>query len=85
MTKYNPMRTSEGLFKLVYKDTNVKVTEGTIHKSFRGEVWKFEYPLPPHKPSSEGKVSMILIENGVESDWNQVFYPSVFGLEFVKV
>lgn len=62
--------------KLVYKDRqDVEVKVGDVITMKDGEKGKVAYFSPPHKPSSEGKVSL---ENGME------YYVSVIGAEWIE-
>jgi hypothetical protein len=59
---------------LVHEETNEEVEAGASVTSFRGEPDVVKGGTPPHKPSSTGRVWV----NGGE------FFPSVFGLKWVK-
>lgn len=59
---------------LVHEDTNEEVNAGDSVTSFRGEPAVVKGGMPPHKPSSTGRVWV----DGGE------FFPSVFGLKWVK-
>ncbi len=57
--------------KLVRMDTGVRVNIGDPVVTSRGVKDTVRGIYPPHKPSSSGKVNM--------------YYPSVYGLQFVPV
>lgn len=62
--------------KLVYKDRqNLEVKVGDVVTLNDGENGVVAYFSPPHKASSEGKVSL---ENGME------YYVSVIGAEWIE-
>ena len=66
------MKNYDGIeVKLVRIDTGVEVNIGDPVVTSRGVNDTVRGIYPPHKPSSSGKVNM--------------YYPSVYGLQFVEV
>ena len=63
------------LWLLLREDATQGVYEGQTVRSFRGESYVITGGRPPHKPESTGKV---WTEDGGE------YYPSVFGLRWVR-
>lgn len=62
--------------RLVYKENELPVTVGDFVK-IGDEYWRVIYFRPPHKPSSEGRVT---IERG---DIQSEYYVSVIGAEWI--
>ena len=56
--------------------TQHSVTKGDVVSSFRGERATVVGGSAPHKPSSTGRVE---VDTGLE------FYPSVFGLQWIRI
>jgi hypothetical protein len=75
MSKYD---TKEG-WKLVNKDTLTEVKVGDQVETNDGEKVTVTWLSPPHKESSQGKVSVRF--TGTE-DWTREFYASVIGAEY---
>lgn len=65
--------------RLVYKGTEKEVKVGDVVTDFRGDKATVKYFREPHKPSSEGKITVT--EDG--SDWSAEYYVSVYGLEWI--
>lgn len=65
--------------KLVYKDTGKEVQVGDTVVDRDGEPMEVRYFREPHKPSSEGKISV----KSPESDWTSEYYVSVIGAEWI--
>lgn len=59
------------------------VNQGTTVVSFRKERHIIDGGSPPHKPDSEGKVYTDR-HNSPNRGGNLIFYPSVFGLRWVR-
>jgi hypothetical protein len=55
------LRNASGM-KLVYKETGEPVQIGDIVPDFRGDLVQVEFFREPHKPNSEGKVSVIELD-----------------------
>lgn len=69
--------TREG-WKLVNTNTLTEIKVGDQVETSDGEKVKITWLNPPHKPSSQGKVSVEFIGR----DWSQEFYASVVGAEY---
>ena len=65
--------------KLVYKDSGNPVAVGDIVKTSRGDEVQVTYFRPPHKPSSEGKVSVKHGDSG-----SIEYYVSVIGAHWIE-
>ena len=68
-------------WKLVDKDTGKEIKVGDMRTLYGGEEVKVTWLSPPHKPSSQGKVSVEYIGR----DWSQEFYASIVGGEYKYV
>lgn len=69
--------------RLVYTEGPKKGEEvkiGDTAQTFRGETVTVEFFRPPHKAASAGKVSVSF----PGSEWQQEFYVSVIGAEWVE-
>ncbi len=60
--------------KLVHKDTGNEVKVGDTVTSFRGDETTVRYFAEPHKPSSQGKLT---VASGFE------YYVGVYGLQWI--
>lgn len=60
---------------LLDKDTGEEIKVGDIRSTGRGERVEVTYLQPPHKPSSQGKVSVKSVDEG----WSMQYYASVVG------
>lgn len=65
--------------KLIHLATKKEAKVGDLVKTRDGELAKLTYFTKPHKPSSEGKVS-VEYSDGVRRE----YYVSVFGLEWIE-
>lgn len=63
--------------KLIYEKTGQEVKVGDKVETFRGETVEVSFFRPPHKPSSEGHVS-VKRDGGTRE-----FYVSVIGAEWI--
>jgi hypothetical protein len=73
--------------RLVYKATGQPVKRGdflvkTGEGSLAGEYFVTDF-RPPHKPSSEGKITVRLAGKS-SAYWSGEFYVSVFGAEWIE-
>lgn len=66
--------------RLVYKATGEEVKVGDVVTTFRGKKCEVKYFREPHKPSSEGKVTVK--EEG--SSFCMEYYVSVIGAEWIE-
>ncbi len=66
--------TREG-WQLVDKETGEEIKVGDVRSTGKGESVTITGLQPPHKASSQGKVSV----KSVEQEWQQQFYASVVG------
>tara|TARA_R110000764_G_scaffold7216_4_gene25982 strand:- start:474 stop:710 length:237 start_codon:yes stop_codon:yes gene_type:complete len=66
---------------LVNKETKDDVNIKDLIKTFREEEWILEGGIPPHKPSSTGRVWVSSVGN---PNWNREFYPSVFNMKWIE-
>lgn len=67
--------------RLVYKATGKEVKVGDIATTFRGEKCEVKYFRPPHKPSSEGKVT---VQFGEDKFNCMEYYVGVIGAEWIE-
>ena len=66
--------------RLVYKATGKEVKVGDVVTTSRGEKCEVKYFRQPHKPSSEGKITVQM--EGSES-YNE-YYVGVIGAEWIE-
>ena len=66
--------------RLVYKANGTEVKVGDVVTTSRGQKCKVTYFRPPHKPSSEGKVSV----RTEGSSFDMEYYVSVIGAEWIE-
>ena len=66
-------------FTLIYQDGRGAVCAKELVTSSTGDKWVVEGGVPPHKPSSTGRVWVRLLD---DPTWNREFFPSVFGMEW---
>ena len=62
-------------WQLVDKETGAEIKVGDVRSTGKGESVTITGLQPPHKASSQGKVSV----KSVEAEWQQQFYASVVG------
>ena len=67
--------------RLVYKETGKEVKVGDVVETSRGEKCEVRYFRPPHKPSSEGKVT---VQFGEDKFNCMEYYVSVIGAEWIE-
>ena len=65
--------------RLVYKATGKEVKVGDIATTFRGKKCEVKYFRPPHKPNSEGKISV----RSEGDSFDMEYYVSVIGAEWI--
>ena len=66
--------------KLIHSATQKEMRFGDLVETFRGERGVLQGFTPPHKPSSTGKVYVLVDGSNFQNQW----YPSVIGCEFVN-
>ena len=66
--------------RLVYKTTGTEVKVGDVVTTSRGEKCTVTYFRPPHKPSSEGKISVRTEGCSFDSE----YFVSVIGAEWIE-
>lgn len=71
--------------RLVYEATGEEVKVGSRCKSASNYDYEVEYFKPPHKPSSEGKISVRLVDplTGYKGSISE-FYVSVIGAKWIE-
>ena len=70
----------DGAYVLVKEDDNYRVEKGTAVEDFRGDTDTLQGGRAPHKASSQGKIWV-----GAQSSSVSEYYPSVFGLKWLKI
>lgn len=62
-------------WQLVDQETGDEIKVGDVRSTGKGESVTITYLQPPHKASSQGKVSV----KSVEEEWSMSYYASVVG------
>jgi hypothetical protein len=82
-TTFMPI-TKDG-YVLVHKVSGNPVEQGRVCPTIQGDLYRIVGGTPNlQNPASSGKVYCYLVDEDGESDWQRTFYPSVFGLKWVK-
>lgn len=68
-------------FTLVNKKDGKPVEIDSLIESFRGETWYVQGGVPPHKPSSQGKIWASPFGETMMRE----LYPSVFDCKWIEV
>lgn len=67
--------------RLVYKDTQEEVVIGDQHTLRDGDVVQVTYFRTPHKPASEGKVSVAALDG---TGGTREYYVGVIGAQWIE-
>lgn len=66
--------------RLIYEATGQEVKVGDVVKDFRGDECEVTYFRPPHKPSSQGKISI----RKTGKEFSQEVYVGVIGAKWIE-
>jgi hypothetical protein len=66
--------------RLVYKGTNRRVKIDDVVKTFNGAVVKVVRIVPPHKPSSTGRV----VVRHADTERDMEYFPAVINAEWIE-